>query len=105
MAQDKKKTGRQHERRVTLPLFAEENSILENIKNSEGFKTDTDGLRFALQFYKKYRPLMDVLVSFDKTMNSMREELTNEMKNISWRQNANFEISEQVLEAVKKQGK
>lgn len=105
MAQDNKKTGRQHERRVTLPLFAEENAILDRLKSKEDIKADTDSLRFALHFYDKYRPMIEVLASFERTMNSMKEELTNEMKNISWRQNANFEISEQVLEAVQRQGK
>ncbi|MGE4403938.1 MULTISPECIES: hypothetical protein [Pseudomonadota] len=105
MAQEKKNTGRQHERRVTLPLFAEENAILDRLKSKEDIKADTDGLRFALHFYDKYRPMIEVLASFERTMHSMKEELTNEMKNISWRQNANFEISEQVLEAIQKKGK
>lgn len=88
MEENKKKSGKRHVRQIGFMVMPEDDKMIANIKSKHGLKTDADVIRYVLMLEEENSKLHEVLLSHKEQIQKNSEEL----KNVAWRQNANYQL-------------
>ncbi len=78
-----KTSNRGHEKQIGLKCFPQDMANINFIMKEQGFKFESDAIRYALTLYKHNSELHEILVTHKEEM----VRLGSEIKNISWRNN------------------
>ncbi|WP_175888212.1 hypothetical protein [Burkholderia contaminans] len=89
MEEIEKKGGKQHVKQIGLKCFPDDMKRIETIKKKHGLKGESDALRMALMLEDENNQLHEILLSHKQEIQRLNEEL----KNVAWRQNANYQLS------------
>lgn len=85
-----------HIKQIGLKMFSEDITHLEKISKSNGFKFDSDAIRFALEFTAR---TLDREIQKDERIFCMEEKikkLAESVDSISWRNNDSFILTSRI---------